>query len=138
MEHHVSFRVKRQAVLYGDRPTPLTAIVHEAALRMGFGGPEVARAQLEYLIKMSELANVTLKVVPFGVGIFPMSGQGIVYYGGEVLRLDTVQLDSDHGSEFLDTQPQLARYRNVLVRMEACALEPAKSRDMIHRISRDI
>ncbi|MGO4758744.1 Scr1 family TA system antitoxin-like transcriptional regulator, partial [Streptomyces sp. 2MCAF27] len=61
-----------------------------------------------------------------------------IYLGGEVPRLDTVQLDSDHGSEFLATQPQLVRYRNVLARMEACALEPAKSRDVIHRIARDI
>ncbi|WP_413807520.1 helix-turn-helix domain-containing protein [Streptomyces sp. OE57] len=138
VEHHVSFRVKRQAVLYGERPTPLTAIVHEAALRMGFGGSAVARAQLEYLIKMSERENITVKVVPFGAGIFPMSGQGIIYLGGEVPRLDTVQLDSDHGSEFLDAQPQLARYRNVLDRMEACALNPAESRDRIRRIAQEI
>jgi len=138
VEHRVSCRIKRQAVLYGEHPTPLTAVVHEAALRMGFGGPAVARAQLDYLIKMSERENITVKVIPFGTGIFPISGQGIIYLGGEVSHLDTVQLDSDHGSEFLDTQPQLARYRDVVDRMEASALDPVESRDAIRRITQDL
>ena len=41
LEQRVSFRIKRQAVLYGERPVRYTAIIHEAALRMSFGGPEV-------------------------------------------------------------------------------------------------
>ncbi|MEU1805477.1 helix-turn-helix transcriptional regulator [Streptomyces sp. NPDC019937] len=138
VEHRVSFRIKRQAVLYGDQPTPLTAVVHEAALRMGFGGPAVAQAQLDYLIKMSERDNITLKVIPFGTGIFPISGQGIIYFGGDVSGLDTVQLDADHGSEFLDTRPQLAHYRAIVDRMEACALAPAESRDAIRRIAQNL
>lgn len=53
IEHRVSCRVKRQAVLFEGSPTPYTAIIHEAALRMGFGGPDVARAQLRHLLEMS-------------------------------------------------------------------------------------
>jgi Domain of unknown function (DUF5753) len=138
VEHRVSHRIKRQALLYGERPTPLTAIIHEAALRMNFGGPRVARTQLEHLLAMSERENVTVSVIPFGTGIFPNSGQGIIYLGGPVAHLDTVQLDTDHGSEFLETQPQLARYRTVLDRMESLALKPAASRDMIHRLAQSI
>lgn len=138
VEHRVSHRVKRQGVLHGDRPTPLTAITHEAALHMNFGGPTVAKAQLEYLLTMSERENITVRVIPFGAGTFPNSGHGIIYLGGEVPHLDTVQLDTDHGSEFLDTQPQLARYRAVLDHMETLALKPSASRDMIHRIAQSI
>jgi transcriptional regulator with XRE-family HTH domain len=138
VEHRVSHRMKRQAVLYGENPTPLTAIIHEAALRMDFGGPVVAREQLEHLIAMSERDNIVVLIIPFGTGTFPNSGQSIVYFGGAVERLDTVQLDTDHGSEFLDTQPQLAMYRTVLDRMEALALKPAGSRDLIHHIAQNI
>jgi transcriptional regulator with XRE-family HTH domain len=138
VEHRVSFRIKRQAALYGDQPTPLTAIIHEAALRMGFGGSAVARLQLNHLLAMAERENVTVRVIPFGAEIFPIAGHGIDFLGGEVSSLDTVQLDTDHGSEFLDALPQLARYRDVLNRMEACALEPGRSRDMIHRIAQSL
>lgn len=134
VEHRVSYRIKRQAVIHGAQQTPLTAIIHEAALRMDFGGAQTAREQLEYLVTVGERKNITVLVVPFGSGTFPSSGQSIVYLGGEVPLLDTVALDTDHGSEFLDTQPQLARYRKTLDRMEALALQPAESRDMIRRI----
>lgn len=138
VEHRVSFRIKRQAVLYKNPPVPLTAVIHEAALRMGFGGPAVTRAQLEYLLTMSEHDNITVLVIPFGTGTFPIAGQGVIYLGGEVQRLDTAQLDTDSGSAFRDTQPQLARYRHVLDRMEACALKPAESRDMINHIAQSL
>ncbi|MDX3226008.1 helix-turn-helix transcriptional regulator [Streptomyces sp. ME19-01-6] len=138
VEHRVSHRIKRQAVLHGDQSTPLTATIHEAALRMEFGGPGVARKQLEYLLTMSEREHITVLVIPFGSGAFPNSGQGLIYLCGEVPHLDTVQLDTDHGSEFLDTQPQLTRYRSTLDRMEALALKPTESRDMIRRIAQGI
>ena len=44
IEHRLSFRIKRQAVLYRDDPTPYEAIIHEAALRMKIGGPSVAHS----------------------------------------------------------------------------------------------
>ncbi|MFI1331039.1 DUF5753 domain-containing protein [Streptomyces sp. NPDC020845] len=102
------------------------------------GSPGVARAQLDYLLTMSEREHITVLVVPFGAGAFPSSGQGIIYCCGDVPRLDTVQLDTDHGSEFLDTQPQLTWYRSTLDRLEALALKPAQSRDMIRRIAQGI
>ncbi|MCC3767065.1 helix-turn-helix transcriptional regulator [Streptomyces sp. UNOC14_S4] len=138
IEHRVSYRIKRQGVLYGEQPTPLTAIIHEAALRMDFGGRGVARAQLEHLIAMSEQDHITVLVIPFGSGAFPNSGQGIIYLDGKVQHLDTIQLDTDHGSEFLDTQPQLVRYRTTLDRMESLTLGSEASRDMIHRIARNL
>ncbi|MBN3931065.1 transcriptional regulator [Streptomyces verrucosisporus] len=137
VEHRVSHRIKRQGILYKDTPTPLTAVVHEAALRMGFGGAAVARAQLGHLIEMSERENITLLVIPFRAGNFPSSGQPIVYYRGPVPQLDTVQLDTDHGSEFIDAQARLVKYRTIMDRMERCALTPAESRDLMHHIAQE-
>ncbi|GAA2706955.1 helix-turn-helix transcriptional regulator [Streptomyces luteosporeus] len=134
VEHHVSFRITRQAVLDRARSMNLTAILHESALRMGYGGRSTSRAQLRYLIETSERENITTLVLPLGSGVFPGSGQPIVYACGSVPQLDTVELDSEHGCEFLDAEAQLERYRVVLDRMEACALKPDESRDLIHRI----
>lgn len=138
VEHRVSYRVKRQAVLFEDTRTPYTAIVHEAALRMGFGGPDIARTQLDHLLEMSEQPTVTVLVIPFGQTGFPASGQPVTVANGPVPQLDTVVLDTDHGCEFLDAEAQLDRYRSVLDRMESRALSEAKSRDLIHRISSDL
>ncbi|MFD5389251.1 helix-turn-helix domain-containing protein [Streptomyces sp. NPDC127074] len=136
VEHHISHRVKRQAILYRDKPTPYTAIVHEAALRMRFGGPETTRVQLQHILDMSEHAHIKVVVIPFEAGSFPGSGPSILYAVGPVPQLDTVQLDTEHGSELLDAPAQLERYRIVLDRMEAVALTEPKSRDLIQSIIR--
>jgi transcriptional regulator with XRE-family HTH domain len=138
VEHWVSHRLRRQGVIAGTHPTPFTAIVHEAALRMGFGGPEVARAQLNYLLERSEEPHIRLLVIPFGTGSFPAAGHGIDQFGGEVGELDTVQLDTDHGSIYVDAEAQLIRYRKVLDRLEECTLKPRASRDLIRGIARAI
>lgn len=102
VEHRASHRIKRQEIIYREQPTPYNAIVHEAALRMQFGGPTMARGQLQHLAEMSEHAGVTLRVVPFAAGSFPGSGQSFSYAEGPVPQLDTVQLDQSHGPSLSD------------------------------------
>ncbi|WP_409236784.1 helix-turn-helix domain-containing protein [Streptomyces sp. PA5.6] len=138
IEHRISYRIKRQAVLFREPPTPHQAIVHEAALRMRFGGTAVTRAQLKHLIDMSERQHIAVHVIPFTAGTFPGSGQSIYYSAGPVPQLDTVNLDQSHGPVFLDAEAQLDKYRVLLDRMEATALSPTKSRDFIHHIVQDL
>jgi transcriptional regulator with XRE-family HTH domain len=138
IEHRVSFRIKRQAVLFQDSPTPHQAIIHEAALRMKFGGSSVTRPQLQHLLGMSEREHITVQVIPFDAGTFPGSGQSIYFCAGAVPQLDTVTLDQSHGPVFLDSEAQLDKYRILLNRMEACALSPSESRDLIHKVVQDL
>ncbi|WP_089101692.1 helix-turn-helix domain-containing protein [Streptomyces hyaluromycini] len=138
VEHRVSFRVKRQAVLFRDPPTPQQVILHEAALRMRFGGPAVTRAQLKHLLDMNDRADVTIQVIPFTAGTFAGSGQSIYYAEGPVPQLDTVNLDQSHGPVFLDAEAQLDKYRVTLDRLEAVALSPEESQNFIHDILKDL
>ncbi|MEV7851007.1 helix-turn-helix transcriptional regulator [Streptomyces sp. NPDC088183] len=131
----LAHRVERQEILDGDAPPPYTAIVHEAALRMQFGGRAVARAQLDHLLTKSEQTNVTLLVIPFDAGAFPGAGQTVLYAEGPVPRLDTVQIDNSHGPVFVHSDVQLAKYRAHLDWMEKIALSPGKSRNFIHNIA---
>ncbi|WKX71871.1 helix-turn-helix transcriptional regulator [Streptomyces sp. XD-27] len=134
VEHRVSHRIKRQAVLFGDSPIAYTAVIHEAALRMRFGGRRTTRAQLEHILAASERDNITVLVIPFEAGEYPGSGQTILYAAGPVPQLDTVQLDQWHGPCFLDAEDQLANYRNILERLESLALKPEESRDLVRTI----
>ncbi|WP_432095192.1 helix-turn-helix domain-containing protein [Streptomyces sp. bgisy100] len=138
VEHRVSHRIKRQAVLDGADLTHYSATIHEAALRMQFGGTATARAQLGHIMEMSERDNITVQVVPFTAGAFPAPGQTIFYATGPVPQLDTVQLDEVHGPVFLDATAQLDKYRNILNRLEGLALKPDTSRDFINEIARDL
>jgi len=138
IEHRVSFRLKRQTVLFRDPPTPHQVIVHEAALRMQFGGPRVTREQLKYLLDMNEREHVALHIIPFDAGTFPGSGQSIYYAEGPVPQLDTVNLDQSHGPVFLDAEAQLNKYRVLLDRMDASALTPEESQNFIRDIIKDL
>ncbi|CAM5364513.1 helix-turn-helix domain-containing protein [Streptomyces coeruleorubidus] len=138
VEHRVSHRIKRQGVLYGDNPTPYGTTVHEAALQMRVGGRNVARTQLQHLLDMSEREHITIRVLPYDVGAFPGAGQSINYLYGTVPQLDTAQLDQFHGPALLDAEALLDKYRNLLDIVEAIALSPEKSRDLIHSIAQNL
>ncbi|KPC80273.1 MULTISPECIES: helix-turn-helix domain-containing protein [unclassified Streptomyces] len=134
----LAHRVERQGVLDGSSPPSYTAIVHEAALRMQFGGRAVARDQLEYLLKRSEHPGIRVRVIPFVAGAFPGSGQTVLYAEAAAPQLDTVQIDNSHGPLFVYSQAQLAKYRAHLDWMERIALSPGDSRDFIRSIAQQL
>ena len=135
-EARIAFRIRRQQVLRTG--TPYDVIIHEAALRMRVGGPKVTRAQLEHLLQASELANVTICVIPFVADGFAGAGFPLQYVGGVVPRLDTAQIDTTHGAEFIDAPAQLNRYRARLERVEGAALPQEASLDFIRRIAQQL
>jgi hypothetical protein len=137
-EARVELRLKRRQIFERPTPTPLTAIIHEAALRMQFGGREVTRAQLEHILSESERDHVSIHVVPFDVGGFPGAGQSITYAHGPVPQLDTVQLDSFHEVLFMHTDMQLRCYHGLLLRLRELALETGESRNVIRSIAQDL
>lgn len=138
VELRIAHRLARRRVVAGDPPIPYVGLVHEAALRMQVGGRKVASTQLYQLLEESERASVTLRVIPFSVGGFPMAGDSVLYAAGHSPHLDTVQVDSPIGAVFLDSPTQLANFRRRLDAIEQVALNPKQSRDVIAEIARDL
>ncbi|GAA0632580.1 hypothetical protein GCM10009535_05370 [Streptomyces thermocarboxydovorans] len=138
IELRVAHRMERQQVLDRPEPLPYVAYVHEAALRMPYGGPDAMRQQLDHLAAASERQSVEVRVVPNGVGGFPGAGHALLYAEGPVPQLDTMQLDSAHGPEFTGAEAQLTKYRAHLDWMDKAALPPAASRDLIRTDAREI
>ncbi|MFF3729503.1 helix-turn-helix domain-containing protein [Streptomyces sp. NPDC002476] len=138
IELRVTHRMERQQVLDRESPVPYVGYVHEAALHMQFGGRDVTREQLLHLCHMSEREHVDVRVIPVDRGAFPGAGHALLYAHGAVPHLDTVQLDSAHGPDFMHAPAQLAKYRAHLDWMEDASLPSAESRDFIHAIARHI
>ena len=134
LEHRLSCRLKRQAVLYTEQPVGITAVIHEAALRMIFGHPDVMQGQLKHLLEISSEEHVKVRVIPYAAGGFPGTGQTVIYAHGPVPQLDTIQLDTEHGCEFLYADAQLERYRTFMERVESIALDPLDSRTHIEKL----
>ncbi|MFF5725171.1 helix-turn-helix domain-containing protein [[Kitasatospora] papulosa] len=135
LRRQLSHRLRRRDVLDGEGAPACTFLIHEAALRMTYGGSGVARGQLGYLLTESGRDNVTVRVIPFAAGGFPEIGSSTQYVYGPVPQLDTVQTDTATGPAFIDAETRLVNYRAVLDRIESRALDPESSRDFIRRIA---
>ncbi|MDH6138086.1 MULTISPECIES: helix-turn-helix domain-containing protein [Kitasatospora] len=57
----------RQAKLFRQPPPLLFAVLDESCLWRPVGGPEVMGAQLDRLVEVSELPNVTIQVAPYAM-----------------------------------------------------------------------
>ncbi|MFD3916015.1 Scr1 family TA system antitoxin-like transcriptional regulator [Streptomyces sp. NPDC058603] len=138
VELRVAHRLERQRVLDLPDPVRYAGYVHEAALRMQFGGRRATREQLRHLCAMSERENIELRILPVQAGAFPGAGHAVLYAEGPVSQLDTVQLDSAHGPVFSHAEGELVKYRAHFAWMETHALSTAQSRDFIHGIAHEL
>ncbi|WKX70946.1 helix-turn-helix transcriptional regulator [Streptomyces sp. XD-27] len=138
MEARLAHRMERQKILHRDEPPPFDALIHETALRMRFGGRKVTRAQLEHLQKLSEHPNITVRVIPFEVEDPIGSGHAMHYTGGPVPQLDTVQIDTALGMDFLHAESRLKRCRMLFEAVKGAALSKSASRDLIHSVIREL
>ncbi|MGP4110143.1 helix-turn-helix domain-containing protein [Streptomyces sp. 4N509B] len=131
-------RMRRQGILDREEPPLLEATIHEAALRMRFGGRQVARKQLEHLMTASERAHITVRVVPFTNEQFYEMTQAVIYADGVVPQLDTVQVDGPIGGRYIDNDEQIAGYRDFLAKTGSVSLDENESRQLIHHIAREM
>jgi hypothetical protein len=138
IEQLVAHRLSRQTVLSRQAPLPYIGYVHEAALRMQFGGRKVMQHQLYQLCEMSERPNITLRVIPVDCGAFPGAGHAMLYAEAAVPDLDAVELDSAHGPEFTFAENELEMYRTHLEWMDEATLSASESQDFIRAIARQL
>ncbi|CAL9465431.1 helix-turn-helix transcriptional regulator [Streptomyces sp. Tu 3180] len=133
LELRVRHRMARQQISF-----PYKLVVHEAALRIRVGDRATSRAQLGALLEASEADHITVRVIPFDLDGFGLAAGTMTYVGGPVPRLDTVVRDAPHGSAFIDAEAQLGAYRMRFRKIEAASLEPERSRDFIHRLTKEL
>ncbi|MFE9648627.1 DUF5753 domain-containing protein [Streptomyces sp. NPDC006365] len=86
IEERVAARLKRQEKLTSKPLAHFTFVMHEAALRGVVGDQAVMRRQLEYLLKVGELRNVTLQVLSFALA-------PTVALSGALILVETVEHD---------------------------------------------
>ncbi|WP_243717036.1 DUF5753 domain-containing protein [Actinomadura sp. KC345] len=66
----VAARTERRKILDQEDPPHVFAIFDEAAIRRPIGNPEVMKEQIQHLIDLTELPNVTIQIVPTARGVY--------------------------------------------------------------------
>ena len=132
IELRVHARLQRQESLRKKNPLRLWAILDEAALHRRIGGADVMASQLQALVAAATQPHVTLQVIPFDRGAHPgMPGSFVVMDFPDAADPALVYIDSMAGDLFLEREPDVRRYTVIFEHLQALALDPANSTQVI-------
>lgn len=135
IDRRVQFRISRQKMLAEPGAPKLWAVVDEAALCRPFGPAHVMQDQLEYLLKVTELPNVTLQVLPFRVGgPAAASGPFTLLRFAESDLPDIVYLEQLTSAMYLDKRSDFENYLAVMENVCIQAETPTRTRDILRRL----
>lgn len=135
----VEARMLRQALITGQDPPRLHAIVDEAALRRAVGGRQVMRDQLNHLAEAAKRPNVVVQVIPFNAGAYmPMEGGFIILRFTDTTDADVVCVDLLTRSLYLDDVSEVDRYRDAWENVLATAASPRSSVGLIKTAAEEL
>jgi transcriptional regulator with XRE-family HTH domain len=136
-ERHVVLRKERQR-RFREGKLKLWVIVDEAVLRRPVAGVGTQLEQLRYLREQSERPNLTLQVIPYGVGGHAApSGFSILRFAERDLP-DVIYVENLTSALYLDKQAEVDRYLLAMERLSIVAHEPQRTVEIIDRIMREL
>jgi transcriptional regulator with XRE-family HTH domain len=124
IEEAMKFRRERQHILTCENPPTVHAVIHEAALHMRFGGPQIMREQMLRLIELARLPTVTIQIYPFSAQAHAALSGNFVHIIPSASQLSTVVLEQPTGARYLSEQAQLQKYSEMFDRLVENALAP--------------
>jgi Domain of unknown function (DUF5753) len=132
----VSARIARQDILDRPRPPKLWAAVDEGVLHRLIGTREIMREQLLHLVDASGRPNITIQVVPAGIGAYPgLNGAFIVAdfdTAPSILYAETAV-----EGQAIEKPALVGRAALAFDRLRAEALPQGASRDLIGKVAQE-
>lgn len=119
----VAARIKRQDVLY-ESGRDFRFVIYEAALRTRIGPPDVMAGQLDRMLNLSGLPQISLAVIPFAarLAITPLHGFAL---------LDESAIYETYAAEVTVRAEEAAVYGPVFDRLAAEAVNGEEARRLI-------
>ncbi|GAA4082371.1 helix-turn-helix transcriptional regulator [Streptomyces shaanxiensis] len=130
----VDVRMRRQELLISDSAPDLWAVVHQSALLHTIGSRQVMARQLERMLEIQKLKNVTVQVLPFDAGAYPTTGSFTVLGFPEQEDPDLVYREGLTDSVYLEEPKDVALYTKAFDHLRALALSPQRSALLITRL----
>ncbi|MCF1511228.1 helix-turn-helix domain-containing protein [Streptomyces glomeratus] len=137
LDQQVEARTGRRELLEGEDAPPLRALLAEAVLRTPLRDEAVWRKQLEYLMEVSGRPNITLQVLPQGVGLHGLVSTDVMFL--RLLDGKTVAYtENAHRGELIEENSSVERLQRAYDAMRDLALSPAESRKFILRMLEEV
>lgn len=139
VENHVKARLFRQRRLVDEEfPLELIAILDEAALRKNVGGREVMRAQLRHLVKVADLASVTLQVLPDAAGSHSSPNGAYIILNFPEGDPSLLYVAYVTGSLHIEKPEEVAQATLLFDQLRSEALSPRESVALIERLAGEL
>jgi transcriptional regulator with XRE-family HTH domain len=135
LDDRVTARLARQSVF--GRGTRFTFFLHEFALRLPAGSAEVMSEQLHHLLRLSVRPYLTVRIVPAAAGVHAGIAGAFKLLEFAAIK-PVVYLDSETASLFLEEEPEIATYREVMRALADTALDEGQSRDLIAGLATEL
>ncbi|WP_439662397.1 helix-turn-helix domain-containing protein [Lentzea sp. HUAS TT2] len=130
-ESVIAAKLERSKLFHWSRT--FVFYIHEQALRLQVGGPDVMKDQYIHLMGMAQRDYINLKVVPSAIGAHAGTSGSFLQLSYEKFE-PVVFLEGETSGLFLEDAKSLAAYSSVLKRLDAQALDPEQSRELINSI----
>jgi len=127
IERYVETRLIRQRRLDEIDSLRVWSVVDEATLHRIVGGTDVMRTQLDRLIEISALPNVTIQVIPFEAGAHAALESNFVILDFAVPVNSIVFVEGLLGDFYLDRPQDIERYQLVFEALRVKALSQQES-----------
>lgn len=134
IQRMVDVRMRRQELLISESAPDLWAVVHQSALLHTIGSRQVMTRQLERMLEIQKLKNVTIQVLPFDAGAYPTTGSFTVLGFPEQEDPDLVYREGLTDSVYLEEPKDVAFYTKAFDHLRALALSPQRSALLITRL----
>jgi transcriptional regulator with XRE-family HTH domain len=134
IDRRVRLRMNRQKMLTEPGAPQLWAVIDEAALSRPFGTRRVMHDQIEHLLEMTSLPNVTVQILPFEFGIHAAAGGPFtILRFAEADLPDVVYLEQLNSAIYLDKRPEVEDYLAVMERVSVQAETPAETKAILRK-----
>ena len=122
----------RQQLLFSAGAPRFEAVVDESVLHRVVGSRAIMRAQLERLLELSELANVTLRVIPYDAGALPAGNNKFIILRFALPAIsDVVFIEGLTGDLYLEEPHDVEVYNTTFRTLIQLAASPEATREII-------
>lgn len=140
VQYELDLRMQRQGVLDREEaPLEIVSVIDEAVLHRQIGGPVVLGQQLDHLLAAAERPNVSIRVLPYTVGVHPALHGSFTILEFPIARDPGVVYAEDRiGGRYRDNVEEIDEYAEVMDRLLELVLPESDSVSMIRRIRKEL
>ena len=134
-DKRLRIRLARQGILTRYDPVRFTALIGERSLHENFGDSGIMSDQIDHLLEMSTRRNISLRIVPAGIGYHPgLIGPFDIYeFAGSP---PIASVEHVYSTAFLHEDTQISGHQQVAKLIRKVALSEEASQALLREAAR--